>query len=685
MIDRNLKSLASLATPCTRETARRQAVSVALETFDAVQEEKTSAETQVFSDALRPTSTLKHMWRIVMSFVGKPIWTAKPATLATATGLLLLPLAAVVTLNVTETTLIDSMPGELVQPPRPAKTESEMDNGDVAGGRPTLEEQANSLNNQATSTLSLPKEAKSQNQAQIVSAPTAVTKTKSQRSIAELRTGLVRQQSKTRTDSQRPRQLLQSQLASTERYQRFRDNAVTIVAENPVSTFSIDVDTASYARVRTALNAGKMPPKDMVRVEELVNYFDYSYPQPDDRSQPFEPTVSITATPWNAHTQLMQIGIKGFDVPAKSRPVANIVMLLDVSGSMNHTDKLPLLIKSFRLFLQHLNPTDTISIVTYAGRVATVLDSIPVSNRAEIFAALENLQAGGSTAGTQGIQQAYRLAEKNFVKGGVNRVMLATDGDFNVGISNPAALKQFIADKRKSGINLSVFGFGRGNYNDALMQALAQNGNGQAAYIDTLAEARKALVENVGGTLISIAGDVKIQVEFNPSKIAEYRLIGYETRALERLDFNNDKVDAGDIGAGLTVTALYELTPVDSPAVLHAPLRYEQMSPEPSKTLSDEVAHIRLRYKLPGEDNSHLLEKPVVRPATKSGNTIQPTDSGFATAVAAFGQKLRGNPAMRDFSYQRIAELANANRGADKFGHRAGFVQLVHMAGALSK
>jgi len=474
--------------------------------------------------------------------------------------------------------------------------------------------------------------------------------------------------------------------ADRENYTDFDDDAVKSVSTEPVSTFSIDVDTAAYARVRRALTAGTLPPKGMVRVEEMVNYFSYDYPLPESREQPFKSTVTVIPTPWNESTQLMHIGIKGFDVPQATQPKANLVFLLDVSGSMRSPDKLPLLIKSFRLLLQKLNPDDTVSIVTYAGRSATVLEPTKAADRNKIVNVLENLRAGGSTAGAQGIEQAYRLAQQNFVEGGVNRVMLATDGDFNVGISDPEQLKDFIAEKRKSGIFLSIFGFGAGNYNDALMQSLAQNGNGTAAYIDTLLEARKVLVEEAGGTLFPIATDVKIQMEFNPAKIAEYRLIGYETRALKREDFNNDKVDAGDIGSGHTVTAIYELTPIGSEAVLNTPLRYKKTKPETAAAMdaSDEIGFLKMRYKLPGESKSKLIEMPITDAQAVDGFEKASSDTRFSIAVASFGQKLRGNDALDGWGWDAIASAAKAASGGDPFGYRNEFAQLVRLAGALA-
>ncbi|MCP4979369.1 MAG: VWA domain-containing protein, partial [Gammaproteobacteria bacterium] len=339
-----------------------------------------------------------------------------------------------------------------------------------------------------------------------------------------------------------------------DKFTEITPNPTKLVREDPVSTFSVDVDTASYAFVRSSLNRGVLPQKNAVRIEELINYFDYAYKAPENRTEPFSTNVSIMPTPWNAQTKLMRIGIKGYDLPKTRSPHANLVFLIDTSGSMNSPDKLPLLRNSFKLLLASLKPDDTVAIVTYAGSAGTALEPTRVADKNKILSALDRLNSRGSTAGAEGIRRAYQLAEQQMDKNGVNRVILATDGDFNVGITNPEELKNFVERKRKSGVTLSVLGFGHGNYNDQLMQALAQNGNGNAAYIDTLSEARKVLVEQAGATLFTIAKDVKLQVEFNPAMVSEYRLIGYETRQLKREDFNNDKIDAGDIGAGHSVT-----------------------------------------------------------------------------------------------------------------------------------
>ncbi|MCX7899882.1 MAG: VWA domain-containing protein, partial [Methylocystis sp.] len=336
-------------------------------------------------------------------------------------------------------------------------------------------------------------------------------------------------------------------------------NPVKQVAQEPVSTFSIDVDTASYAFARRALNAGQLPPKDSVRVEEFINYFPYNYPKPDSAERPFQPTITVTPSPWSAGNRLVHVAVQGYALQSAQRPRANLVFLIDVSGSMAPDDRLPLVKHALRMLVDELKPEDSVAIVTYASGSGVALEPTKIADKHKILAAIDALGAGGSTAGARGIQDAYRLVETNFDKSAVNRVILATDGDFNVGITDQGELKGLIERKREKGIFLSILGVGQGNYNDALMQTLAQNGNGIAAYIDTLSEAEKVLVQEATASLFTIAKDVKIQVEFNPARVSEYRLIGYETRALRNEDFNNDRVDAGDIGSGHTVTAIYEM------------------------------------------------------------------------------------------------------------------------------
>ena len=469
-----------------------------------------------------------------------------------------------------------------------------------------------------------------------------------------------------------------------DRFTDFTPNPVKVVAEEPVSTFSIDVDTASYAFLRAALNDGWLPDTDAVRTEELVNYFPYDYAPPETRDAPFATHVSVMPAPWNDAARLMHIGIKGYVPDRGATPPANLVFLVDTSGSMDEPNKLPLLVRSLKLLLGALAPEDRVAIVAYAGSAGVVLEPTPVSDRGAILASLERLSAGGSTAGAQGLREAYRLAAQHFVAGGVNRVILATDGDFNVGLSDPDALENYIARKRESGVSLSVLGFGMGNYNDALMQRLAQHGNGNAAYIDSLSEARKVLLEEAASTLVTIAKDVKVQVEFNPAAVSEYRLIGYETRMLAREDFRNDKVDAGEIGAGHTVTAIYELTPAGADGGRIAPLRYQGEGAEPSTAFDGELAYLKIRYKLPDAESSKLITRAVTDADAFEALDAAPRDMRFAAAVAAFGELLRGGRYTGEYGYENVASLAQVARGEDPFGYRTEFVQLVRLAQSIA-
>jgi Ca-activated chloride channel family protein len=476
----------------------------------------------------------------------------------------------------------------------------------------------------------------------------------------------------------------------SEKYQQIIENSVKIVKKLPVSTFSIDVDTASYANIRRILNQGNLPQYDAVRVEEFINYFSYDYPQvTTNAQQPFSVYTEVAPSPFNDDKHLIHIGIKGKTIDKTQRPAANLVFLIDVSGSMNNVNKLGLLKNSLKMLVKQLDERDRIAIVVYAGAAGTVLKPTAGDNRHIITNALASLSAGGSTNGGAGIQAAYRLAEQSFVEGGINRVILATDGDFNVGTVNQQALKNLIEQKRQSGIALSVLGFGMGNYNDALMQQLAQNGNGNAYYIDTLNEARKVLVEELSSTLITIANDVKIQLEFNPKVVSEYRLIGYETRALNREDFNNDKVDAGEIGAGHTVTALYEVSFVDAKNKLIDDLRYqdakkEQNSQHINKDKNSELAYLRLRYKLQGQDKSQLIETPILRGSTKPNLAASSNTFRFSAAVAGFGQLLRGGKNLTTMTIEQVINLAQQAKGADKYGYRAEFINIVKLSDALA-
>ena len=473
--------------------------------------------------------------------------------------------------------------------------------------------------------------------------------------------------------------------AQRENYAQFSDNPLKLASEQSVSTFSIDVDTAAYANVRRFINHGQLPPAEAVRVEELINYFDYDYPLPENADQPFHVLTEIGPAPWNANTQLLHIGIKAYDYPDKHRRAKNLVFLIDVSGSMHDANKLGLLKQSFGLLVKQLNAQDRVAIVVYAGASGVVLTPTPGDQATTIINALDQLQAGGSTNGAAGIQLAYQMAEQAFIKDGINRVILATDGDFNVGPSSVEELKQLIRAKKKTGTGLTVLGFGMGNYNDHLMEVLSNQGDGNAAYIDTLQEAQKVLVHDINATLDTVAKDTKIQIEFNPSLVAEYRLIGYENRMLQREDFNNDKVDAGDIGAGHTVTALYELTLVGQAGRRIDPLRYSSAQNLATNQQAQELGFLNIRYKRPNQNSSQLLSQAIAKPNLNT--TLKQTSQQFrfAAAVAAFGQQLRDGKYLQDYSYDQILNLAQSNRGQDPFGYRHEFIRLVDLVKTLEK
>jgi len=472
-----------------------------------------------------------------------------------------------------------------------------------------------------------------------------------------------------------------------ENYAPIEDNPVKRTAESPVSTFSVDVDTGAYANVRRLLDEGRLPPEDAVRIEEMINYFDYAYAPPADRDPPFTLHTELGPSPWNPETQLLSLGLQGYEVPAAERPAANLVFLIDVSGSMQSPNKLPLLRRALELLSQQLDAEDSVAIAVYAGASGQVLAPTPGDQRGAIANALQGLRAGGSTNGGAGIELAYALAEQARIPGGINRVILATDGDFNVGTTDFEALIDRIERKRASGIALTTLGFGTGNYNDRLMEQLADAGNGNYAYIDRFAEARKALVEELGSTLMTIAKDVKIQVEFNPAVVAEYRRIGYVNRTLRREDFNNDRVDAGEIGAGHTVTALYELVPAGTDAGWLDPLRYgegEPAVPDPaSDPLAQELAFLRLRYKAPDGETSQLIEQPIPAASAQADLASTSDDFRFAAAVAALGQILRGGRYTGGFSAEAAATLAQAAKGDDPRGYRGEFIGLARTAAAL--
>ncbi len=468
-----------------------------------------------------------------------------------------------------------------------------------------------------------------------------------------------------------------------ENYAHFDDNPLKRVMDHPVSTFSIDVDSGAYSNARRMLNGGRLPVQDAVRVEEFINYFGYDYVAPSDRSRPFNIITEVGPNPWNSKTHLLHVGLKGYEVPKSQIPASNLVFLIDVSGSMRSDDKIGLLKTSLKMLTRELRPADRISIVVYAGASGVVLEPVSGSEKGKIIAALDGLSAGGRTNGAAGIRLAYAMAEQAFVPDGINRVLLATDGDFNVGTTNFEALKDLVEEKRKTGISLTTLGFGTGNYNDHLMEQLADAGNGNYAYIDTLNEARKVLVEQMSATLQTIAKDVKIQIEFNPDVVAEYRLVGYENRMLAREDFNNDQVDAGEIGAGHTVTAIYEVALADSAGQRVDPLRYQkERSLEADR--SGELAFLRLRYKAPDGDISKLIEQPIRKADLKRNLTDTSVDFRFAAAVAGFGQLLRGGKYMEQFDYDDVRTLASGARGRDAFGYRGEFVTLVNLAQSLS-
>jgi Ca-activated chloride channel family protein len=469
-----------------------------------------------------------------------------------------------------------------------------------------------------------------------------------------------------------------------ENYLHYEHNGVKVVAEQPVSTFSVDVDTASYANVRRMLvREGRLPPSDAVRLEEMINYFSYSYETPESTAQPFSITTELAPAPWSDRHQLLQIGLKGFEPLLEQRPPANLVFLVDVSGSMQSADKLGLVKKSLRLLVNKMNAQDRIALAVYAGAAGTVLESTPGNEKAKILAAIDGLQAGGSTHGSAGIKLAYALAEQYQIEGGINRVIIASDGDLNVGTVNIEALKNLVEHKRKSGIALTTLGFGSGNYNYALMEQLADVGNGNASYIDSLKEAQKVLVNEMQSTLLTIASDVKIQVEFNPALVSEYRLIGYENRMLNREDFSNDKVDAGDIGAGHTVTALYEIVLAGSGGERISNLRYTTGQNQ-AHSNTGELAFVKLRYKQPGESRSVELSRAISSDAVNDSIDNSSDDLRFAASVAGFGQILQGGTFTGDWSYSDALALARNSRGADPHGYRSEFVHLIELAQSLS-
>jgi Ca-activated chloride channel homolog len=471
---------------------------------------------------------------------------------------------------------------------------------------------------------------------------------------------------------------------NTEAYDRVVDNPFLRATQNPLSTFSIDVDTAAYANLRRFLSSGALPPKDSVRIEEMVNYFPYTYAGPKN-GDPFSAQVEVASAPWKPEHRLVKVGLKGRDIAQDKRPPSNLVFLIDVSGSMQPPNKLPLIKRGLPLLVAKLTENDRVAIVVYAGASGLVLPSTSCNHKAKILSALENLEAGGSTNGGSGIQLAYDTAIANYIKGGTNRVILATDGDFNVGVTNQGELTRLIEEKAKSGVFLSVLGFGMGNYKDSTLEKLADKGNGNYAYVDSLQEARKVLVEEMGGTLITIAKDVKIQVEFNPALVGAYRLIGYENRILRAEDFNDDTKDAGEIGAGHTVTALYEVVPAGKEGSLPGidALKYQKPVEAARESKSGELLTLKLRYKDPDGTASKLIQFPVSDSGTNW--TQASRDFKFASAVAALGMILRDSPYKGNATLGSVLDLAEAGKGEDKQGYRAEFIELVRTVRGLGE
>lgn len=464
---------------------------------------------------------------------------------------------------------------------------------------------------------------------------------------------------------------------NTEEYSKIDENIFKDVFKNPLSTFSIDVDYASYSNARRYLLDGFLPPKDAVRVEEFINYFQYDYPKPKGKD-PLEIYTEVSKCPWNDENLLVHIGIKGKELEVKDQKKSNLVFLIDVSGSMDEPDKLPLLVNAFKMFTEQLRNDDIVSIVVYAGSSGLVLAPTCGKNKIKIIDVLDKLEAGGSTAGGEGMQLAYKIAEENFISDGNNRVIWATDGDFNVGVSNTGDLVRFLEEKRNKGIFLTVLGFGTGNIKDNRLEQLADKGNGHYAYIDNLLEAKKVLVDEIGSTLYTIAKDVKIQVEFNPAKVKEYRLVGYENRLLNTEDFENDKKDAGEIGSGHSVTALYEIVPQDDDDVSDSNLRYQVASLKDSKSYDKEIGNIKVRYKLPDEDESNLITKVLSADVKEIARTSD--NFRFASSVAMFGMLLRNSEFKGDTDSDLILKLAKNSLSDDRTGYKSEFIKLVELS-----
>jgi Ca-activated chloride channel homolog len=467
---------------------------------------------------------------------------------------------------------------------------------------------------------------------------------------------------------------------NTENYQHKDESPVKVTAKEPVSTFSIDVDTGAYANVRRFLKQGQLPPKDAVRIEELINYFPYANATKAGE-HPFSVQTEVAPAPWNLDHQLLRVRIQAVEAKTTALPASNLVFLVDVSGSMESPDKLPLVKNTLKMLVPKLRAQDRISMVVYAGRTQVELEPTPGNEHDKILAAIDKLEAAGSTAGESAMKLAYQMARRSYIPNGINRILMATDGDFNVGLSNIEQLKDMVATERKTGISLTSLGFGQGNYNEHLMEQLADIGNGNYAYIDSADEGRKVLIEEMASTFNTVASDVKVQIEFNPAQIAEYRLIGYENRALNEEDFNNDKVDAGEIGAGKTVTAIYELTPIGKATTID-PHRYETAKPV-TATTKNELGFLRIRYKKPGEDKSILLQEPLLISNNKSSIDQTSTDFRFAASVAGFGLTLRDSKYLANYDIEKLTELAKSGLGDDEGGYRGEFLKLMKTAGEL--
>lgn len=467
------------------------------------------------------------------------------------------------------------------------------------------------------------------------------------------------------------------EMDNDEEYKSIVENDFKNPLTNPLSTFSIDVDAASYSNMRRFINDGQKPPADAVRIEEMINYFDYDYPQPKG-SDPFSINYEVADCPWNADNKLVHIGLQGKSLKTKEAPASNLVFLIDVSGSMSDKNKLPLLKKAYALLVNQLRAKDKIAIVVYAGSSGVVLPSTPGNEKKKILRALNKLKSGGGTAGARGLRLAYEIAEENFIEGGNNRIILATDGDFNVGQSSNSDLEKLIVSKRDKGIFISVTGFGMGNYKDSKMEIIADKGNGNYSYIDNILEAKKVFINEFSSTLFTIAKDVKIQIEFNPNLVRSYRLIGYENRMLKAQDFQNDKKDAGELGAGHTVTALYEIVPMNSKKKYDTDLKYQKVKKAVTKAnFENELATVKFRYKNPKENKSKLIIKTIESDSKAFDKTSE--NFKFSSAVAGFGMLLKNSDYKEDLTYEEILKIAKSGRGNDEFGYRSEFIRLVEI------